>query len=124
MQLPQAVHRVLADPLSLFHLPATPMRHALGLALQRRFNNPVAFGLIVMRFTSPPGRYLPHLANPTLMHSLAPQLNGRSADFELLGNRDIVLARQRSQDNPAAQRHLLRSSVRALPLLQLSSFSR
>src|SRR5450631_1583569 len=124
MQLPQAVHRVLADPLRLRHEPATPMRHASRLALQRRFNDPASLGLSVVRLASPARRDLPHLPNPPLVNALAPQLHGRPIHFKLLGNRDIVLTRQRSQNNPAAQRHLLRGAVGGLPLLKLRSFSR
>jgi len=95
------------------------MGHPWRLALQGSFYNPVLLGLIETRFASPARRYLPYLANPSLMHSLAPQLHGRPAHFKLLGNRHIVLTRQRCQYNPAAQRYLLRSTVRGFPLLQL-----
>jgi hypothetical protein len=43
-------------------------------------------------------------------------LFSRRARRKLPGNRDAVLTCQRSQNNPAAQRHLLRCAVRALPL--------
>src|SRR5271168_4356849 len=124
MQLPQAVHRVLADPLCLGHQPAAPMGHAGRLALQRGLYDPVLLGLIVTGLTSSARGYLPHLPNPPLVDALAPQLYGRPAHFKLLGQRHIVLTPQRSQNNPAAQRYLLRSTVRGCPLLQLRSFSR
>src|SRR5271167_4556706 len=122
VQLPQSIDRILTHPLRLGHQSATPMCHALGLALQRRFNDPVSFGLIVLRFAPSPGSDLPHFPHPSLVHPLAPQLHRGPIHLKLLSNRDIVLTRQRSQNNPAAQRHLLWRAVRALPTLKLSSF--
>lgn len=51
-------------------------------------------------------------------------LHGGSAHAEPRGDRHILLTRQRSEDNPAAQRHLLRRSVRGFPLLQVCALTR
>jgi len=76
VQLPQSVHRVLADLLLLCHEPATPMGHALGLATQGRLNDPVSRGLIVLRFAPSSGGNLPDLSDALLADPLAPQLHG------------------------------------------------
>src|SRR5207253_8755845 len=99
------------------------MGHALGLALQGRLNDPVSLALIICRFAPATGSDLPDLPDALLVHPLAPQLHGGSAHAEPLGDGHILLTRHRSQDNPATQRHLLRRSVRGLPLSQLSTLS-
>src|SRR5580658_100274 len=124
VQLPQPIYRIFAHPLRLCHRPATPMRHARGLALQRSLNDALPRGSIVSGFSSSTRGDLPNLANAPLVHPLAPQLHRDPIHFKLLGNCYIALTGQRSQNNPAAQRHLLRRAVRALPTLKLSSFSR
>ena len=50
------------------------MGHALGLALQGRFNDPVSLALIIVRFAPATGSYLPDLPDALLVHPLAPQL--------------------------------------------------
>ena len=100
------------------------MRHARRLALQRRLNDPVSSRLIVLRFSSSTRRDPPDLTNAPLVHPLAPQLHRDPSHFKLLGNRHIALTGQRSKNNPAAQRHLLRRAVRGLPTHKLSSLRR
>ena len=80
------------------------MGHALGLALQGRFNDPVSLALIIVRFAPTTRSYLAELPDALLVHSLAPQLHGGSANAQPRGDRHILLTRHRSQDNPAAQR--------------------
>src|SRR6266850_568435 len=87
------------------------MGHAFGLALQGRFNDPVSLALIIVRFAPATGSDLPDLPDALLVHPLAPKLHGGSAHAEPLGDGHILLTRLRFQDNPAAQRHLLRRSV-------------
>ena len=99
------------------------MGHALGLALQGRFNDPVSLALVIVRFAPATGSYLPDLPDALIVYTLAPQLHRGSAHAEPLGDGHILLPRHRSQDNPAAQRHLLRRSPRAFPLFQLSALS-
>src|SRR6059058_5092905 len=111
VQLPYTVHRVLADPLRLRHQPATPMGHALGLALQGRLNDPVSLALIVVRFAPATGSDLPDLPDALLVHPLAPKLHGGSAHAEALGDGHILLTCLRFQDNPTTQRHLSGRSV-------------
>src|SRR5271166_6221445 len=82
------------------------MGHALGLALQGRLNDAVALALSIVRFAPATGSDLPDLPDALLVHTLAPQLHSGSAHAEPLGDRHILLTRHRSQDNPAAQRHL------------------
>ena len=100
------------------------MSHAVRLAVQGRFNDLGSRGLIVLRFTPSSGGNLPDLPDPLRAHPLTPQLHGGPAHAELLGDRHIVLAGQGSQDNPAAQRHLLWSAMGGSPFFQLRPFSR
>jgi hypothetical protein len=69
-------------------------------------------------------RSLPDLPDALLVHPLAPQLHGGLAHAEPLGDGHILLTGHRSQDNPAAQRHLLRRSVSGFPLFQLCALRR
>src|SRR6267142_2389211 len=123
VQLPYTIHRVLTDLLRFRHQPATPMGHALGLALQGRFNDPLSLALIIVRFAPATGSDLPDLPDAQLAHPLAPELHGGSAHAEPCGDGHVLLTRHRSQDNPATQRHLLRRSVCGLPLFQLRALS-
>ena len=122
VQLPQPIHRILAHPLRVCHGPATPMCRARRLALQRRLNEAVPRGSIVSGFPSSARAIFQTSPMPPLVHPLGPQLHRDPIHFKPLGNRHIALTGQRSQNNPAAQRHLLRCAVRRLPTLKLSSF--
>src|SRR5207244_12792071 len=95
------------------------MGHTLGLALQGRFNDPVPLVLRIVHFAPATRSDLPDLPDALLVHTLAPKLHRGPAHAESLGDRYILLTRHRSQDNSAAQRHLLRRPVRGFPLLQL-----
>src|SRR5437879_2607029 len=100
------------------------MGHTLGLALQGRFNDPVPLVLRIVHFAPATRSDLPDLPDALLVHTLAPKLHRGPAHAESLGDRYILLTRHRSQDNSAAQRHLLRRPVRGFPLFQLCALRR
>src|SRR5207302_7108674 len=100
------------------------MGHTLGLALQGRFNDPVPLVLRIVHFAPATRSDLPALPDALLVHTLAPKLHRGPAHAESLGDRYILLTRHRSQDNSAAQRHLLRRPVRGFPLFQLCALRR
>ena len=124
VQLPQAVDRVLVDTLRLGHQPATTMGHALWLALQGCFDDCCSPRLIVARLAPTSFGDLLNWPDALLADPAAPQLHRRSADRQLLADRHIVPTGKGGQDDAAAERHLLRCSVRRLPSLQLNTVSR
>ncbi len=58
------------------------MGHAGRLTLQSGLYDSVLLGLIVTGLTSSARRYPPHLANPPLVYSLAPQLHGSPGSLQ------------------------------------------
>src|SRR5207244_255619 len=89
-----------------------------------RCNDSLSLRVRVVHFASATGSDRPNLPDALLVHTLAPQLHSGPAHAEPLGDRHILLTRHRSQDNSAAQRHLLRRPVRAFPLFQLCALRR
>src|SRR5260370_150095 len=58
------------------------MGHALGLALQGRFNDPVSLALIIVRFAPATGSYLPDLPDALLVPAGVVEENGHQiSDF-------------------------------------------
>ena len=58
------------------------MGHALGLALQGRFNDPVSLALIIVRFAPATGSDLPDLPDALLVHPLALSYVWQTKDLE------------------------------------------
>lgn len=87
------------------------MAHARGPAVQGCFNDRLARGLILQWLSTPSGGDLPNRPDVLFEHPLAPQLHRGPAHLQLPSDRRIILPRKGGQNNPAAQRHLLRRSV-------------
>ena len=109
----------LAEALALGHQPATPMRHPLGLGLQRRVDHGLHFLGSVGGLTTASRRDLPRTPQPLLGKTLSPQLDAMAIHLESGGNGQIGTALGGSQNHPAAECDLLRSSVGGQPLLKL-----
>jgi hypothetical protein len=80
-------------------------------------------GLNLLELGSSPGD-LPHLPELALVHSVAPQLHHRPGRLKLLRNRTLSSSPNAPKMDLAAQRHLLRDAVIALPLPKLRLLSR
>ena len=100
------------------------MRHPLWFRLQGCSNDGIAGVLIVMRFATPTGCNLPYLPDTQIAHSLAPQIHCGAANFQVIGNRLVLLAIDRTQDNATTERDLLGSAMGRFPLFELRLFLR
>ena len=77
-----------------------------------------------MRFATPAGCNLPYLPDTKIAHSLAPQIHCGAANFQVIGNRLVLLAIDRAQDNATTERNLLGSAMGRFPLFELRLFLR
>jgi len=119
MSAPDSVDCGLADALVLRHGPATPMCHPRWFGLQRRIHNGGDPVDSIHGLSSPPRSNIPKTVQPLFAKPLPPKNDRVPVHRKLLRNSDVGLPRRSARHNPAAQRHLLRSSMCRNPMLKL-----
>jgi len=116
---PDIIDRRFADPLTLCHGPATPVRHPCRFGLQGRIHNGRDLVDFINRLPSPTRSNIPQTVKAFGGETLPPQIHRVPAHRKLLGNRDVGLPRRGRHNDPAAQSHLLWRSMRRDPLPKL-----
>src|ERR1039457_3965168 len=119
MGAPDIVDSGLADTLALRHGPATPVRHPRRFGLQGRIHDSGDLIDFIRGLSSPARSDVPQTVQPLVTKALAPQNHGVAVHGKPLRNCDIGLASDSAQNDTTAQSHLLWSTVRHGPLLDL-----
>ena len=88
-------------------MPATPLRHAFGLGRQRGLDNRFDLAQRIGGFASTPRRNLPQPLRACLKKTTAPQGHGLHIDNQLHADLQVRETPRGSQNNAAAQSHLL-----------------
>src|SRR5437899_457639 len=121
--LPEALDRTRADLLHPCHRPATPVRRAFRFTLQGRINNGSYFVVGIQSLSTTSGLNLPYALQPLALKPFPPQRRRVSVHVQFFSDLQVLFTFGRHQQNARAKRHLLRSELRANPLLELISIS-
>src|SRR6201987_132348 len=93
------------------HQAATPLRHPFWLGLKRRLDNGLDLVWPKGGLASSARRNFPQAVDTLLPKAPSPQHDGLSIDRQLLSDGTVGSTGGRGQHDPAAQGHLLGSSV-------------
>jgi hypothetical protein len=119
MGAPDVVHRGLAYALLFRQGPATPMRHPRRFGLNSRIHDRRNLVDLVDRFPAPSRSNVPKAVQPQFAEPFPPKNYRVPVYRESSRDSGIALAVRSTEHDPASQRHLLRSSVRGNPFLDL-----
>src|SRR5947209_19598337 len=117
--LPDVVDGGFTDALAFRHQPATPMRHPLMLAAQRRIDDRLHLLRTIGGVAAASGSDLPQPIQAFLLESRSPQNDGVAIHRQLSRNGAVGLSGGRGQYDAASQGNLLRCSKSRNPLAQL-----
>src|SRR6266851_4263569 len=119
MGAPDIVNSGFADALAFRHGPATPVRHPRRFGLQGRIHDGGDLVHLIHSLSPPAGSDVPKTVQSLVTKALSPENHRVAVYRKPLRNCDIGLTCSGGQDDTATQSHLLWSTVRCGPLLDL-----
>src|SRR5579862_19943 len=121
---PDSAHSGFTNTLGRRHRPAAPMRAPVWLGLQ----GGVYYGLdashIVGGFAAPPGSDFPKRWEAAGAEPFPPEMNRLAVHAILIRHVHLGLTSGKSQNDPAAQCHLLRGTQSHQPSLEFATLVR
>src|SRR5437870_13756074 len=106
--LPDAMNCVFAHALLTRQSASAPVRRALGLGLECRFDDASHVGFAIKRFASSTRRDVPNATDSLFMNPAPPQSSRASLQFQFAGDSLVRLSLGAPQYDLGSNHHLLR----------------